>query len=544
VEKNHPDFNIKKVYWDAYAREASATGNGYPSVTKLLLEQMREGALIMNYNGHGSPITLSHEYVLTLDDFGKATSMRLPLWVTAACDIVPFDRQNENIGEKALFNKKGGCIAFFGTPRTVFMDKNRLINLAFMSYVLDNDENGKRISIGEAVRLAKNKLVTETDVSKADRSVNKLNYAYIGDPALVLASPTLQATVDKINGQATGGVIQELKAGSIATIEGHIEGQDDFEGVATILVRDIEETIVCRMNNSSTAFTYKDRPSTIYAGTDSVSKGKFKFTFVIPYDISYSDETGQILVYALSNDKTKKAHGEEQSFSMNGTEESANTGTGPAIYCYLNSRSFANGGTVNSTPYLYAELTDDDGINAAGSGIGHDIELIIDGDLSKTYILNNYFQYNFGDYHSGTIGFNIPELTAGSHKLLLRAWDVLNNSSTAELTFNVDPKLKPDIVNIVCVRNPASSNTRFMITHDRIGSEIDVALEIYDTSGRILWRRSESAVPTDQTYTIDWDLTVNGQRLKTGIYLYRVLVSSNGSSEASVAQKLIVTGNN
>lgn len=540
VQQQFPAYNIKKVYWDAYTRETTSTGNGYPSVTRMLKQQMRDGALIMNYNGHGGPYSISHEQVLVLSDFGEETSMRLPLWVTASCDILPFDRQTDNIGEKAIFNKKGGAVAFFGTPRTVFMDKNRLINLAFMSYVLATDEKGRRISIGEAVRLAKNKLVDD----RTDRTVNKLNYALLGDPALVLAAPTLKATIDKINDQPVNGSMQQLKAGQLVTVEGHIEGQNSFNGVGTVIVRDIEEDVVCKMNDSTTPFTYKDRLSTIYAGSDSVSNGQFKFTFIVPYDISYSDESGQMLVYAVSTDKQKEAHGVEQNFSMNGTAEGTNSGMGPSVYCYLNSRSFVDGGTVNSTPYFYAELTDNDGINAAGSGIGHDIELIIDGDMSQTYVLNSYFQYNFGDYRSGTIGYSIPELSAGPHKLMLRAWDILNNSSTTELSFVVDPQQTPELVNIICVRNPASTNTRFLITHNRIGSQIDVVLEIYDTSGRILWRRSETGMPSDQTYTIDWDLTTNGHRLHTGVYLYRVLISSNGSSEATAAQKLIIIGNN
>ncbi len=540
VQEQHPAYNIKKVYWDAYNRETTATGNGYPTITRLLTQQMADGALIMNYNGHGAPGQISHEQVLQLSDFSSKSSTRFPLWVTASCDIAPFDRQTDNIGETALFNKNGGAIAFFGTPRTVFMDKNRTINMAFMNHVLATDSTGKLNTIGEAVRLTKNQLVDE----RTDRTVNKLNYCLLGDPALRLASPTLKATIDKINGKALGSDDKlQLKAGSVVTVEGHIDDNSTFNGVGTLIVRDVEETISCKMQASSTVFTYKDRPSTIFSGSDSVSNGQFKFTFPIPYDITYSYGAGQMLLYAVSNDKQSAAHGTNTNFCMYGTADGENTGLGPSIYCYLNDRSFVNGGTVNSTPYFYAEVTDNDGINAAGNGTGHDIELIIDGEISKTYVLNNYFQYNFGDYHSGTIGFSIPELSAGSHKLLLRVWDVLNNSSTAELSFVVDPTQTPSLINVVCVRDVSNSNTRFLITHNRTGSQIDVTLEIFDTSGRILWRRSETDIPAENTYAVDWDLCANGRRLSTGVYLYRVLVSSNGSTEATFAQKLIITSN-
>ena len=107
----------------------------------------------------------------------------------------------------------------------------------------------------------------------------------------------------------------------------------------------------------------------------------------------------------------------------------------------------------------------------------------------------------------------------------------------------VSSKLTPNLGNVVCTKNPATTSTTFVITHDRTGSEMDVELEIFDTSGRLLWKKSEAGIPTDNTYSIDWDLTTgSGSRLKTGVYLYRVLISNNGSSKASQAKKLIVIG--
>ena len=77
--------------------------------------------------------------------------------------------------------------------------------------------------------------------------------------------------------------------------------------------------------------------------------------------------------------------------------------------------------------------------------------------------------------------------------------------------------------------------------HDRVGCNMDVVLDVFDISGRHLWSYAEGGVSTDNTYTIDWDLTVDGGRhLQTGVYLYRVRISSDGSSYASKAKKLIV----
>ena len=70
---------------------------------------------------------------------------------------------------------------------------------------------------------------------------------------------------------------------------------------------------------------------------------------------------------------------------------------------------------------------------------------------------------------------------------------------------------------------------------------LDVEIDIFDLSGRLLWNYTESGVSTGNTYTVDWDLCVDGgRRLQTGVYLYRVRISSDGSSQASQAKKLIV----
>ena len=540
VKSLYANYDIKKIYWDAYTRVTSSTGNSFPDVTRLIKQQLQKGALVMNYSGHGGPSLLSHEAVLRITDFGEASSLRLPLWVTAACDVAPFDGQSDNIGETAMFNKKGGSIAFYGTTRTVYASYNRLQNQSFMKYLLAS-KNGRRLTIGEAAYLAKNDFVS----GSTEMLTNKLQYVLLGDPALTLASPTEQAVIDSINGKAVADGIQQLKAGSKVTLKGHLPGHGDFNGVVTITVRDIEETIVGKQNDpvaTETAFEFQDRPNTIYNGNDSVRNGQFSFSFAVPKDISYSDKTGLFLVYAVNNDKSLSAHGECESFTLTGTEDLSNDGVGPSIYCYLNSESFVNGSTVNATPYFYAELTDKDGINVSG-GIGHDLELIIDNDMNLTYQLNERFQYDFGDYCKGKVDYVLPELSDGPHKLLFRAWDAQNNSSVAELSFVVNATQQPTLSNVICTKNPATTSTSFVISHDRAGSEVDVELEVFDTSGRLLWRKSETGIPTDQTYTIDWDLTTgSGSRLKTGVYLYRVLISNNGSSKASQAKKLIVLG--
>lgn len=550
VDSLNPGLVLKRVMWDAYTEVATSTGNTYPEVSALIKQQQANGALVMDYCGHGSQTQISHEGVLHLSDFKSFTNSNLPLWITASCDIAPFDSQTENIGEQAVLNGNGGAVAFYGTTRTVYTDRNKRINKAFLR-ALFTRKNGQFVSLGEAQRIAKNSLI-QGGYDGYDRTINKLQYSLLGDPALVLNIPTLNAVIDSINGKRVDSDNPvQLKALSVARVAGHIESGgtpiSDFNGTMTATVRDSEELITCKNNASAEAekpYSFFDRTKTLFHGSDSIRNGRFNFSFAVTKDINYADDEGMINIYAVNNDKTLTANGYSHDFIVGGTETVSNDSIGPNIYCYLNSPSFVNGGNVNSTPYFVAQISDEDGINTTGTGIGHDLELIIDGEMSKTYVLNDYFVYDFGTFTSGETHYSIPSLKAGPHTLKFRAWDVKNNSTTATLNFNVVEGLQPEFFNVSLSKNPAKESTTFIITHDRAGSVLDVELDIFDMSGRQLWNYSESGTSVGNTYTLNWNLTIDGGRkLQTGVYLYRVRISSDGSSQASKAKKLIVVGN-
>ena len=542
IAARYPGYQIKKVMWDAYTQEMSSTGRSYPEVSSIVKQQQRNGALIMDYAGHGRPDQISHESVLKLTDFKGFTNKNLPLWITASCDIMPFDGIEENIGEAAMLNQAGGAVAFFGTTRTVWANYNKVINMAFLRLVLGQD-GGKPMTMGEAQRQAKNLMIT----AGQDLTTNKLQYSLLGDPAIALNQPQMKVVVDSINGQAVGSTPITLKAASVARVSGHIENATRFSGTMTAVVLDSKELVTCRQNASADAdssFQFYNRSKAIYSGSDSVVAGKFSLRFAVPVDLNYSGETGEMNIYAVNNEHTLTAHGYTDNFVLGGSAALTDT-VGPKIFCYLNTPDFVSGDRVNTTPYFVAQISDDNGINATGNGVGHDMQLIIDGKATQTYTLNDNFTYDFGTYTSGSVGFTLPMLEPGPHKLMFRAWDTMNNPSTVQLDFKVVKGLKPTIYNVSATRNPASTSTTFIISHNFGGSNVDVILDVYDLSGRLLWTHSESGPSTTGTYSVDWNLTQNnGYRVPTGVYLYRARVSCDGSGAASKARKLVIISNN
>ena len=131
LESEYPDYMVKPIYWDAFPMESTSTGNGYPAVRKRLLELFNEGALMVNYSGHGAPDVISHELVINKTDMEKLRSPRLPVWVTVSCDITPFDHSVSSFGESAFLNPKGGAIGLLTSTRTTYAEQNRRINYFF-----------------------------------------------------------------------------------------------------------------------------------------------------------------------------------------------------------------------------------------------------------------------------------------------------------------------------------------------------------------------------------------------------------------------------
>ena len=547
INNNFSSFMLRRIYWDDYPVVKLSTGNNYPAVTAAIKDQLNDGALIVNYSGHGSPNLLSHEMAWNAANMAECTSPRLPLWVTASCDISPFDIGDGSLGEEAILNPVGAAVAMFTTTRTVYQSQNSLINQQFMRNVLSRDSNGRASTIGDAVRKAKVNLIS----GGSDLSENKLQYVLLGDPALRLKVPEYDIVIDRF-ADKDADVQSTASAGGKITVEGHIrnikgEKADDFNGIVSPTMFDCEQEIVTKNNTDLGAFTYYAHKNKLYSFSDSVVAGSFKLTIPVPMDISYSDETGLLNLYAVTHDGKKSAQGRYDNFIIGGTSpEISDDKKGPEIKMYLNKPSFRDGDEVNATPCLFVELCDADGINTVGSGIGHDIVAIVDNDAAYTFNLNSSFVSSGGDYTSGRIAFPLASLPAGEHTLLLRAWDLLNNSSTATVNFTVVPDLAPDFVELAVTPNPVHRGeaVTFILTHDRPQSEITVTIELFDFQGRILWSNTENAVCDGTIYTYAWDVTASGgQPIPTGVYLYRAKISSAGGSEQTKTQKIVILNN-
>lgn len=537
TEKNHSQLMVNRVYQDAFPRVATASGFTYPQATKRLLSLIEEGTLMVNYTGHGGTNGWSAEFLLTINQIRALRNTRLSLWVTATCDFCRYDAVGYSAGEEAFLNEKGGAVALFTTSRVVMSGPNDVLNAKFNDHIFKLVD-GKRLRLGDIMRLSKKPLDDE----------NKLNFSLIGDPALMLTFPDHKVVLDRLNGEAVTESGLKLRAGDVVTLEGHVEdalGEKNtgFNGLVHPTVFDKKEHVIAYNHvGQEKAFEFDQYNSRLFSGSDSVRAGSFKISFPVPLDISYSNKEGMINLYAASREGME-GHGSFSNFTVGGTAPGAldTDSLGPDIWLYLNTPDFQAGGVVNPTPYLYAELRDEEGINATGNGVGHDIVATVDNSPLYSYVLNDYFNLAPGGYSRGTIQYQFGELPEGDHMLYFTAWDTKNNSSTYRLPFSVQASEAPTIVELSCYPVPAVTDLTFHFTHDRPGTNLKINIEVFAFSGACVWEH----VLADQTstgyYAYTWDLTTgDGRRLPPGVYLYRARFSTNGSEETTETLKFVV----
>ncbi|MGC9150373.1 MAG: type IX secretion system sortase PorU [Microbacter sp.] len=538
----NPNVHINKVYLDAFKAVTNATSVTYPGARDKMLNLIKSGLLMLNYTGHGGTSGWSNSQILTTADIQAMYNQDLALWVTATCDFTRCDYTSLTAGEQVFLNPNGGGIGLFTTTRTVFSNANFTINQNFAKNVFYRDSLGNSLRLGDMMRRTKNAMPGDD---------NKMNFILIGDPALKLAfpAPNYAVIVDSINHQPISK-LDTLKALSGMTVSGHINDPSSngvcrqFNGYVQTYIFDKKQKITTLANISgSLPFVYYDRPTVLYSGKALVKGGYFTVQTIIPKDINYNFGTGRMNFYAADS-LGHEGQGNFENFMVGGTNPQVIWETqGPTIDMYLNSPQFRNGDQVNSTPLFVANVSDQTGINAVGSGIGHDITLIVDNDPNQYYVLNDYYQSALGDFRSGTVQYQLPALSDGKHTLTFRIWDVLNNSSDSTIYFIVQHDLKPSLFSVSNYPNPVvGGSTNFVLQHDRPDNLLSVRIFVYDLSGRLITSMQQNAFTNSSKTIIPWNVTdANGTRLKPGMYLYRFEISTSNGAFSSKTQKVIVS---
>lgn len=533
VNAFHREFQTEKVYFDAWPQQSTAGVERYPGVVEAINRQVKDGVLILNYVGHANARFLADERVMDVSSINSwSNSNNLPIFVTATCEFSRFDDTETSAGEYILLNPNGGGIGLFSTTRVVYAYSNFLLSRNFYQYAFEKDAQGENFRMGDIMRLAKiNTLNT----------LNKRNFTLLADPALRLSYPKYKVVTNTVNGKATGQLADTLKALSRVTVTGEIHDHlgkklTDFNGEVTAVVYDKAAMRQTLGNSGATPFSYKLQNSIIYKGEATVTGGGFSFSFVIPKDISYSLGNGKILYYAQNGETD--AHGAFEDFMIGGSGGDQVTDTrGPEVQLYMDDKNFIDGGVTSRNPLLIAEVSDENGISTVGTGIGHDITAILDGDFSNVLVLNDFYKSAKDDFTRGTIRYPLRDLSSGEHTLQVRVWDVANNPTTQEITFRVSGDFF--IETIGNSPNPVTEHTDFIFTHNQPDGVFKTLVEVFDITGSRVdqFQTTVSSVGT-RSNPLRWTPAERGVPLRSGLYLYRITIRSPQGQLATKSGKL------
>jgi len=343
-----------------------------------------------------------------------------------------------------------------------------------------------------------------------------------------------------------------LSALEEAEVTGEVLGFDGlrdtgYNGEVEVTVFDAERTVL--LPEEPVSFTdgfFTVRSDLIYRGRATVRDGVWSTRFVVPRDISYSNEPGRISVYVTDAD-APDGFGFTEDFIIGGTAaDPIQDSEGPQVELFMNDTTFVPGGLVGTTPVFIAKLFDQNGINTVGAGVGHELLLTIDGEEQEAIDVGRFYQGDLDSFQRGTDEFELPEQTPGPHTLTLRAWDVANNSSSARLDYYVEPDGELVLRNVYNYPNPTTGPTRFIFEHNQPpGTIARIQLRIYTLSGRpVRTLDAEETLPagafTGSSVQIPWDgRDEDFDRLATGIYLYKVRVEiERPDGETQVSERI------
>ncbi len=534
VEKDNPEMQSLRLFTDSYTKVIGASSSSYPQVNAKLLSYLNQGVLLVNYLGHGSPEGLAAEKFFDRADIAALHNTRLPIFFTGTCDFAVYDSPSPSGGIELLLSQQGGAGLVISTSRTVYSNDNYLLARAFVSNLFVRDEQGRGRTIGQVLQSAKNALSGNT---------NKLSYALLGDPALRVPLPTKKVVIDEA--PATISALSKVQ------LKGRVLDADntllrDFTGVLklTVLDKATEQTTLGNASSGATTYTYTDRVSTLFSGKVQVDSGNWETSFMVPKDIDYTYGKGKVLLFAVENNGARYASGSNESVVVGGTDATAVfENNGPNVSLYLNSPFFKDGDKVDGTSILYATLSDINGINTTGSGLGHDLQVRLSGDTSCNISVNEYYENDFGTYQSGKLAFVLPTLSAGQYTLSLRAWDMLNNSTVQTIHFRVKEDNAPALYTVTPFPNPASrqDGVTFRIQHDQPETDQVFRLMVFDLAGNLMWKNEETLYSGTSQTDVRWNLrTYHGQPLMPGNYIYRLDVHTQGSDSSKAAGRLIV----
>ncbi len=542
------ELNQVKIYADAFEQVPTPGGIRIPRAAEAINQNMFLGNLTTSYLGHGGPRGWAQERILNAPDIEKwNTRNSFPILVTATCTFTGFDNPQLTVaGEQVLFKRDGGAVASVSTTRPVFTTANKELTNSTHLNLFDKSLTAD-LGIGELLNLAKTGAVRNVQ--------NNLKYSLFGDPAMKIAVPRLNVQLtefDSISIASSSDTfsvapLQEVTVqGVVTNLDGSIVG--DFDGEVILTIFDKNRSLqTLGQDLGSSVRRYQAQGGTLFKGRATVTNGRWTAQFRLPKDMSISQGLGRLSMYAYSPDG-RDGGGLFTRFFVDGlTPSSIVDDSPPLVEVFMGNDAFVTGAITSEDPVLLAKLSDDFGINVSGTSIGHDLSATLRGGQNGNFVLNDFYQASADDYRSGEVRYPLFDLPEGEYELEVRAWDLSNNTGIGTTQFVVSNDPGVALRRVLNYPNPFVDATCFQFEHTAAGQFVEVQIDIYTTSGRLVRSLRQEGVAEGFRFGNDDCITWNGtdmfgQELARGVYLYKVKLQTENAERSGESgfERLVV----
>ena len=508
-------------YSKIYLTDYPFVGDLKPGATSDLLDDWSKGALIVNYQGHGSPQQLSDERVMQMADlYSLFNGSKLPLFLAFSCTVGDMESPyHRSMGQEMTVLEEGGAIGVIAGVAPTILIPNRELNYIYFTYLFTGGDSTASQPIGTSLMMAK------ADSRIYMYTSNNAKYVLFGDPALTLttAERMVRHDIAAIDTMGTGG---RYKLSGEVTEGGEV--LSTFNGTADIVVQESMEMVSRDIIHWGTekVLEYRLPGKDIFRGSVDVNGGRFNLDFVIPVRCrtgsrarvrSYVSEAGDDGVGATDT----------LAIVTSGTLP-PNEGP-PDVDLYFSGQATK----VKQGAILVAEIEDTDGIAILGTEPQNSIFFEFDRSGYPIFV-TEYFEYEHGSSTTGRIEYPLHSgFAPGEHTVIMRAFDNLGESATDTLVFEVVEEGLYTVSDVFNMPNPFTETTNFVF---QLSSRADVLLRVYNVSGVEIWNAQLAA--EEGFNSIYWEgRDFIGDQIANGTYIYVLEVSFMDSFNRSETVK-------
>ncbi len=142
-------------------------------------------------------------------------------------------------------------------------------------------------------------------------------------------------------------------------------------------------------------------------------------------------------------------------------------------------------------------------------------------------------------FEGGTSGTFVPSvpLDFGTHYVGVKVKDKAGNEATASYSFTVESADGLAVLNARNFPNPFAGATKIAFTLTRSS---EISIEIFDLSGRPVWRMSPTTIQATREHVIGWDgTTSSGEKLSRGVYICQIMVHDSLNPQYAILKMAI-----